>query len=120
MKKSQNKSPKNSNNLKKIIKNHFKKSQKPQKIFKNIKYQNFTFFKNLNFLKDIFSVKKKSLFLNIRNMLFNQSSLVQPNPDSKNLEKSQKICSFQKSLKLFFNAEFNAIFLVLPTEEIIL
>ena len=46
-----------------------------------------------------FSAKKILLFLNIGNMLFNQSSLVKPNPKKKNLEKSQKNIFFfsQKS-----------------------
>ena len=54
-----------------------------------------TFFcKESEFLKELFFAerrKKWSLFLNIMNTQFNQSSLVQPNPETKNLEKFRKI-----------------------------
>ena len=55
------------------------------------------FFKKFETFENIFfSNKKNSLFLNIRNMQFNQSFPVQPNPEKKNLEKSQKSLFFQE------------------------
>ena len=87
--------------------------------------------KNPKFLKEKkFQQKeeKSSLFLNIRNMRFDQSSPVQPNPEKKiekNLENLEKIFFSEnlKFFKIFCFAEKrrkNAIFLVLPIEEICL
>ena len=64
--------------------------------------KNHIFSKNPKVLKNIiFSKKiktKSSLFLNIRNMQFDQSSPVQPNPEKKS-RKSQKLTFFKKSEK---------------------
>ena len=69
-----------------ISKKNPKKNEKT-KNFKNC--QKIIFLQNLEiFEKEKNSEKKCSLFLNIRNMRFNQSSPVQPNPVKKNLKKS--------------------------------
>ena len=97
-----------------------KKFQIISKNKKNLKKSHF-FKKSESFeKKKKFQQKKSSLFLNIRNTRFNQISPVQPNPEKK-IEKSQKIIFFNKSekFKIFFICQtINAIFLVLPIEEI--
>ena len=73
---------------KKIQKNpKIKKHKKNQKICKIVK--NLFFFQKLKSFEEKNSgLKRYSLFLNFRNMQFDQSSPVQPNPEKKNLEKS--------------------------------
>ena len=44
--------------------------------------------------------EKNSLFLNIRNTLFEQSSADQPNPEKNKLENFEKTFSLQKKLLL--------------------
>ena len=65
----------------KLSKNYFFSLQK-SKIFEEKKFQQ----------------KKYSLFLNIRNMQFDQRSPVQPNPEKKNLDFF--LFFFKKSLKI--------------------
>ena len=80
---------------------------------KNLKISKNYFFspKKSGILKEEknFSKKKSSLFLNIRNTQFDQSSLVQPSPVKKileNLEKSLKKNSFFKESENFDNIFF--------------
>ena len=71
-----------------------KKNLRSQKFSKNhFSSKNTIFFLNILFLQ-----KKSSLFLNIKNTRYNQSSLVQPNPENKNLEKTGKISKITSSL----------------------
>ena len=81
--------------------------EKSEKTSKNLPF----FSKNCKFLKYIFLAKRKEKksvsFLNFRTTQFDQSSPVQPNPEKKNLKKSEKI-SLKKNLKKIKVAEKKA------------
>ena len=77
-----------------------KKNPKPKNV-KNCQKIIFLFFQKFNIFEEEknYSKKKYSLFLNIRNMQFDQSSPVQPNSEKENLEKSEQK-KFKKNPKI--------------------